>query len=264
MFEPVIVIEDLHKHLQNKHVLRGINLEVRRGETRVIVGQSGEGKSVLLKHILGLMVPDRGRIIIDGNELDLGKSMSIQRVQQKISMVFQQSALFDSLNVRDNVGFTLINKRVLNEGKIDRVVMEKLAMVNLHGIENVMPSELSGGMKKRVAIARALATEPEIILFDEPTTGLDPITAESINDLIVDLKNKLRVTQLVVTHDIHSSCKIADSLSMLHDGKIVATGSVSQMMQSTDPYIRKFMTISMKRQPAMVNDETINVSGEDQ
>ena len=243
--QPIISIRDLHKTLQNKKVLNGVNLDVDAGETRVIVGGSGEGKSVLLKHIIGLMVPDSGTIMVDGIELDVSHRESVTRIRSRIGMVFQGAALFDSLDVRDNVAFSLINTHRVVEEEIDRIVAEKLALVNLEGVENMMPANLSGGMKKRVAIARALATEPTIVLFDEPTTGLDPITAETINDLIVDLKQKLQVTQLVVTHDIHSSCRIADRISMLRKGTIIATGRVEAMMASADPFIHKFMTASM-------------------
>lgn len=243
--EAIILIRDLHKTLENKKVLDGVNLSISRGETRVIVGRSGEGKSVLLKHIIGLMVPDKGEIWVDGIKVDPYDEKSVARVRERTGIVFQHAALFDSLNVRDNVAFALINKHRLPDKEIDRIVAEKLALVNLSGVEEMMPSELSGGMKKRVAIARALATEPQIVLFDEPTTGLDPLTAEAINNLIVELKEKLNVTQVVVTHDIHSSCKIGDNISMLKDGKIIATATVEEMMNSSDPFIHEFMTISM-------------------
>ncbi|MCD6385923.1 ATP-binding cassette domain-containing protein [Candidatus Sumerlaeota bacterium] len=243
--EAIILIQDLHKTLENKKVLDGVNLSISEGETRVIVGQSGEGKSVLLKHIIGLMIPDKGSIWVDGIKVDPFDERAIARVRERTGIVFQHSALFDSLTVRENVAFALINKHKLSNKEIDRIVAEKLALVNLSGVEEMMPSELSGGMKKRVAIARALATEPKIVLFDEPTTGLDPLTAENINDLIVELKEKLSVTQVVVTHDIHSSCKIADNISMLKGGKIIATASVDEMMKNPDPFIHEFMTISM-------------------
>jgi phospholipid/cholesterol/gamma-HCH transport system ATP-binding protein len=241
---PMIIIKNLRKKLQSRDVLDGVDLEITRGEARVIVGGSGVGKSVLLKHITGLMEADSGSIIVDGIEVDPKKPRNMEQVRDKISMVFQNAALFDSLTVRDNVGFTLINHKKMRDDEVDHVVSEKLELVNLEGSEDIMPSDLSGGMKKRVAIARALATDPAIVLFDEPTTGLDPLTAETINDLICELKQKLEVTQLVVTHDIHSACKIADNISMIRDGKIIATGSVEEMMKNTEPYIHEFMTIS--------------------
>ncbi len=244
----VIIISDLKKNLENKQILNGVNLEVEKGESRVIVGGSGEGKTILLKHIIGLMIADSGRIVVDGIELNERKPETIERIRDRTSMVFQGAALFDSLNVRENVAFTLINKHRLSEEKVHEIVRDKLAMVNLEGIEEMEPSSLSGGMKKRVAIARALATEPDIILYDEPTTGLDPITAETINELILALKRKLNVTQLVVTHDIHSSCRIADRISMLYKGEIIATDTVEGMMKSHDPYIQKFMTASLPGQ----------------
>ncbi len=239
---PIIIIEDLVKTLQDKLVLNGLNLEVEPGETRVIVGGSGEGKSVLLKHIIGLMVPDRGRIIVDKIELDHTNPQSIDEIRRRVAMVFQGAALFDSLTVRDNVGFSLINLRQMPDEEIDRVVKEKLSLVNMEGIEKLMPAELSGGMKKRVAIARALATDPKIILFDEPTTGLDPLTADTINELILELKYKLKITQVVVTHDLHSSWKIADRISMLRQGKILLTATPHEMARTQDSYIRQFIS----------------------
>lgn len=241
----IIHIENLHKTLQEKRVFDGLNLDVHEGETRVIVGGSGEGKSVLLKHIIGLMEPDSGRIVIDGIEMDHKRPQTIERIRQRISMVFQAAALFDSLTVRDNVAFALLNRDNADDKEINRIVQEKLSVVNLGQVEHLYPAELSGGMKKRVAIARALATEPKIILFDEPTTGLDPLNAEIINDLILELKTKVTVTQVVVTHDIHSSCKIADNISMLHNGKILATADTATMMRSGNRYISEFMNASM-------------------
>ena len=240
----IIHIENLHKTLQGKKVFEGLNLDVFEGETRVIVGGSGEGKSVLLKHIIGLMESASGRIIVDGIEMDHKRLQTVERIRHQIGMVFQAGALFDSLTVRDNVAFALINRSNLAEEEINRIVREKLLLVNLGHIEHLYPAELSGGMKKRVSIARAMATEPKIILFDEPTTGLDPLNAEIINDLILELKEKVNITQVVVTHDIHSSCKIADNISMLHNGKILATADPGTMMQSDIQYIHEFMNVS--------------------
>lgn len=237
----MIQIQELKKSFDKHVVLDGINLHVEKGETRVIIGGSGEGKSVLLKMIIGLLEPDDGTIIVRGLRVDPGDRRSLQEVRKFVAMVFQGSALFDSMSVRSNVGFTLDENSLLTPSEIDNIVREKLALVNLEGVENLTPAELSGGMKKRVSLARALAANPEIMLYDEPTTGLDPINADAINNLIIDLQRKLSVTSLVVTHDIQSSYKVADRISMLHHGKIIATGTPQEIQRSFDPYVRQFI-----------------------
>ncbi len=237
----MIQIQGLKKSFDQHAVLDGIDLHVQKGETRVIIGGSGEGKSVLLKIIIGLMEPDEGTIILRGIRADYRNRHSLQEVRKFVGMLFQSSALFDSMSVRGNVGFALDENSLLTPSQIDSIVREKLALVNLEEVEEMTPAELSGGMKKRVSLARALAANPEIMLYDEPTTGLDPINADAINNLILDLQRKLSVTSLVVTHDIQSACKVADRISMLHRGKIIATGTPQDIKRSSDPYVRQFI-----------------------
>ncbi|MBI4549303.1 MAG: ABC transporter ATP-binding protein [Candidatus Omnitrophica bacterium] len=238
----MIQIVDLHKSFGIKPVLQGVNLEIRKGETLVIIGRSGCGKSVLLKHIIGLLHPDSGKILINQvNTLAL-RGEALNQFRLKISMVFQGAALFDSLTVMENVGFLLYEHSELTRAEISKRVREKLRMVGLHGVENLMPSELSGGMKKRVGIARALCSEPSILLYDEPTTGLDPIMADAINTLINRFHAKLDVTSIVVTHDMTSAYKIADRIAMLYDGKIIALGTPDDIRNTLDPVVKQFIT----------------------
>ena len=237
----MIQIQGLKKIFDQHAVLDGIDLHVEKGETRVIIGGSGEGKSILLKMIIGLMEPDEGTIILRGIHADYRNRHSLMEVRKFVGMLFQSSALFDSMSVRGNVGFALDENSLLTPSQIDSIVREKLALVNLEEVVTMTPAELSGGMKKRVSLARALAANPEIMLYDEPTTGLDPINADAINNLILDLQRKLSVTSLVVTHDIQSACKVADRISMLHRGKIIATGTPQDIKRSSDPYVRQFI-----------------------
>jgi phospholipid/cholesterol/gamma-HCH transport system ATP-binding protein len=237
----MIRLENIHRRFGPKAVLRGVDLEVERGESRVVIGRSGEGKSVLLRHICGLIWPDRGRVFVEGRELRRGDTEAISFMREKVNMLFQSAALFDSLDVRGNVGFSLDERGALAREEIDARVAECLALVNLPGREALMPSELSGGMRKRVGLARALITRPDIMLYDEPTTGLDPITADMINDLIVEMKGRLGVTSLVVTHDMASAYKVADRISMLADGAIILTGTPEEIRNSDDPRVRQFI-----------------------
>ncbi|MDI6784703.1 MAG: ABC transporter ATP-binding protein [bacterium] len=237
----MIELRNVYKKLGNKEVLRGVDLKIEPEETMVIIGGSGEGKSVLLKHMIGLMHPDRGEVFIDGENITQIPASELNRVRSKFGMLFQYAALFDSMNVKENVGFALYEHTDLPELEICRIVKEKLALVHLSGIESMMPSELSGGMKKRVGLARALAREPKIILYDEPTTGLDPIHADMINLLIIELKERLKVTAVVVTHDMKSAFKIADRIAMLYQGKIIALGAVKEFENPTDPVVHQFV-----------------------
>ncbi len=237
----MIQIQGLKKSFEQHAVLDGIDLHVEKGETRVIIGGSGEGKSVLLKIIIGLLEPDEGTIILRGIRADYSNRHSLQKVRKFVGMLFQSSALFDSMSVRGNVGFALDENSLLTPSQIDSIVQEKLDLVNHEEVEEMTHAELSGGMKKRVSLARALAANPEIMLYDEPTTGLDPINADAINNLIIDLQRKLSVTSLVVTHDIKSACKVADRISMLYRGKIIATGTPQDIKRSSDPYVRQFI-----------------------
>src|SRR5690606_38857284 len=219
MRRTVIEVIGLHKSFGPNHVLRGLDLTVEKGAIQVIIGASGSGKSVLLKHIIGLLSPDAGRIYVDGEEITRMSPREIMRVRKKFGMVFQTSALFDSLTVAENVAFPLrVGDRQYGEEEIRRIVREKLALVHPEGVEHLMPAELSGGMKKRVALARAVAHDPEIVLYDEPTTGLDPITVESVNDLILETRDRLQVTSVVISHDMASALYIADDIAVLKEG----------------------------------------------
>ncbi len=241
--EYIIIIEDLYKTLAGTKVLTGVNLKIRRGESIVVIGRSGVGKSVLLKHIAGLMKPDKGKIYVDGVEITSLNDAELTKIQMKMGMVFQGAALFDSLNVDENVGFFLYRyRKELGKEKIRAIVKEKLALVGLFNVEDLKPAELSGGMKKRVGLARALAVEPEILLYDEPTTGLDPITADAINDLMIEMKKKLGVTSIIVTHDMVSAYKVGDRIAMLYDGKIIFEGTPDEVKNTENPYVQQFIT----------------------
>ena len=238
----MIEIEDLHKTFGGNYVLRGVNLKIEKGETMVIIGRSGCGKSVLLKHIIGLLKPDKGKIIIDGEDITEFKNEKLYKLRQRFGMLFQASALFDSMTVEENVALGLREHKILPEEEIKEKVKEKLSLVGLPGAENLKPAELSGGMKKRVGLARALAMEPDFVLYDEPTTGLDPIMADAINELIVELSDKLSVTSVAVTHDIVSAYKIADKIAMLYEGKIIFEGTPEQTKNTADSIVQQFIT----------------------
>ncbi len=237
----MIEIKDLHKNFEDNEVLRGVNLTIGKGHTTAIIGSSGSGKSVLLKHIMGLMKPDEGCVFLEGvcvTELSYNELKSIRK---KMAMVFQGAALFDSMTIAENVGIGLYNHTRLSHEEIQERVTRCLAEVGLHGIEHLSPAELSGGMKKRVAIARAIAMQPQILLYDEPTTGLDPIRANAINDLIVNLQDKLDVTSIVVTHDMNSVKRVADYVAFLHKGRIHFEGTVEELENSSDTVLRNFV-----------------------
>jgi phospholipid/cholesterol/gamma-HCH transport system ATP-binding protein len=236
-----VEVQDLNKFFGAKHVLRDLTLTVEPGETFVIFGPSGCGKSVLLKHITGLLVPDSGRILIDGEEFAAGAGGR----RFRMAMVFQSSALFNSLSVGENVGLWLKEHRVCTPDEITRIVDEKLALVGLAETEDARPAELSGGMKKRVAIARALAIDPHLILYDEPTAGLDPVLTEQIGSVIADLK-RLRITAIVVTHDLNLAAAVADRLGMIHEGRLLETGTPAQIWATTNPIVRAFLNTQMK------------------
>lgn len=237
----MIKIQNLSKTFNHNLVLDDLSLNIQTGQTCVIIGRSGCGKSVLLKHIIGLLKPDAGRVMIEGKEVAKLKETELVTLRSKISMVFQGGALFDSMDVAENVGFSLFEHTHLSRKEILQRVEESLSLVGLGGIGNLMPSELSGGMKKRVALARAICIRPEIILYDEPTTGVDPITADSINELIRSLHDKLQVTSLVVTHDMKSAYHIADKIAMLYKGKIIVEGTPQEIENSQDPVVHQFI-----------------------
>lgn len=238
----MIQIKGLHKSFGANHVLRGLDLEVQKGEALVVIGRSGCGKSVLLKQIMGIMEPDGGTILIDGVNIFSLSPAELNQFRLKLGMLFQGAALFDSLTVGENVGFSLYEHTRLSRAVITDKVREKLKLVGLTGIEDLMPSELSGGMKKRVGLARAICNDPKIILYDEPTTGLDPIMADGINELIVQMHAKLRVTSISVTHDLTSAYRIASRIAMLYQGKIIGIGTPDEIKNTQNPVIRQFIT----------------------
>jgi phospholipid/cholesterol/gamma-HCH transport system ATP-binding protein len=238
----MIEIIDLHKSFGSKPVLRGVNLSVEQGESMVIIGGSGSGKSVLMKHIIGIIQPDKGNVLIDDVDIGTLKEKELYEARKKFGMLFQSGALFDSLNVWENVGFALIRQKKMPEQEVRKLAIEKLRMVGLVGVEDLMPSELSGGMKKRVGLARAIAHEPSVLLYDEPTTGLDPIMADAINDLIVQMKGHLAVTSVTITHDMHSAFKIADRIAMLFEGRIIEVGHPEDIKNTANPIVRQFIT----------------------
>lgn len=236
----MIEIRNLSISFDKHQVLDNLSLTIEKGETKVVIGRSGCGKSVLLKTIVGILKPRSGEIFIDGKDVTKLKERELKTVRRKIGMVFQGGALFDSMSVGDNVGFGLTEHLHLEEKEVLKRAEESLCLVGLCGI-SLMPSELSGGMKKRVAIARALCMKPEIILYDEPTTGVDPITADSINELIRELHDKLKVTSIVVTHDMKSAYKVADKIAMLYRGKIIAEGKVEEIQNTKNPFVHQFV-----------------------
>lgn len=238
----MIELKGISKSFNSHLVLDSLDLKVETGETKVIIGRSGGGKSVLLKHIVGLLRPDSGTVLVDGQDIWKLDKKKMNQLHMKIEMVFQGGALFDSLSVWENVGFILKEYSTLKEKEIRERVREALALVNLYDIEDKFPSELSGGMKKRVSLARALCVRPQIILYDEPTTGIDPITADAINNLIDELHDKIKITSIVVTHDMRSAYKVADKIAMLYNGKIIAEGTPDEIRYTHDPIVHQFIT----------------------
>ncbi|MFA5276567.1 MAG: ABC transporter ATP-binding protein [Candidatus Omnitrophota bacterium] len=237
----MIEIKELHKRFGEHKVLNGLNLKIETGSTCVIIGRSGCGKSVLLKHIVGILKPDQGSVFVDDKEINKLTVKKLDEFRLKIALVFQGGALFDSMSVADNVGFGLIeHSRIAHKELLERIE-ESLCLVGLCGAGNLMPAELSGGMKKRVALARAICLKPEIILYDEPTTGVDPITADAINDLIKDMHDKLKITSVAVTHDMKSAYKIADKIAMMYQGKIIAEGTSKEIENSSNPVVHQFI-----------------------
>ncbi len=238
----MIKIVNLHKSFGNKHVLNGVNLEIETGETTVIIGRSGEGKSVLIKHIVGLLFPDSGYVEVEKQNISELSIVELYELRKKFGFLFQGSALFDSMTVEENVALPLIEStNGFTKNEIDKTVAEKLELVDLPGVQKLKPSELSGGMKKRVGLARALVTNPAYILYDEPTTGLDPIMSDSIDHLIKDLSEKLNVTSIVVTHDMYSVKNVANKVAMLHEGIIYFKGTPSELLSSKDNTIINFI-----------------------
>lgn len=237
----MIRFEGVYKSFGNNEVLKGIDLDLPASKISVILGPSGEGKSVLLKHMIGLIRPDKGRVIVDGTDLSKLDDKALTAFRKNFGMLFQNAALFDSFNVEDNIAFPLREHTSLSEKEIAERVRQKLDLVGLRGAVSKMPSELSGGMRKRVGLARAIALEPRIILYDEPTTGLDPLMTDTINRLIVDTQKKLGLTAVVISHDIEATFQVADFVAMIHDGMIIERGAPSVFEKSRHPFVRKFL-----------------------
>jgi len=242
--EPFVEFREVHKAYGTKQVLRGANLTVYRGEVMVILGGSGTGKSVTLRHMLGLEAPDEGRVIVEEEDITDLPEEELYRVRKKFGMLFQSGALFDSMTVFENVAFPLREHTDMSDEEIGRAVREKLDLVNLPNTAHLMPVDLSGGMRKRVGLARSIVLDPKMILYDEPTTGLDPITAQKINELIIDLQSKLNVTSVVVTHDIQSAFSVGDRIAFLNRGVFEWVGSMEQARDSDHPVLREFFRSS--------------------
>jgi phospholipid/cholesterol/gamma-HCH transport system ATP-binding protein len=237
----IIRVFDLHKSFSGKKVLDGLNLAIEEGETYVIIGRSGAGKSILLKHIIGLLLPDSGIIEVFGQNIVPLKEEDLCKIRERFGVVFQGSALFDSLTIAENVGFFLFEHTTLSYPKIINRVKEVLSLVGLENILNLYPASLSGGMRKRVALARAIITEPKVLFYDEPTTGIDPILKLEIDELIKNIGKRLGITSVVVTHDLVSAYHLADKIALLDGGKIIAEGLPSEIRKSKDPRVSQFV-----------------------
>lgn len=237
----MIEVRQLEKRFGTNRVLDGVSFSIEPGEAVVILGRSGGGKSVLLKHLIGLIQPDSGEVLVDGQNLARLSERELLPIRRKFGMLFQGAALFDSITVADNVNFMLRREKRLTAGEMARKVAETLDMVELSGVESKKPSELSGGMRKRVGLARAIIYQPQIILYDEPTTGLDPIVADSIDRLIVRISERLKVTSIAVTHDMRSAQRISRKILMLHEGRIYFCGPTTELFKSTDPILYRFV-----------------------
>jgi phospholipid/cholesterol/gamma-HCH transport system ATP-binding protein len=242
---PIVVVEGLKKRFGANVVLDGVDMAFPEGQVTSIIGQSGTGKSVLIKHIIGIMRPDKGTVFYRDEDIFRATHARQVQIRQKFAYLFQDSALFDSLTVEENIAFPLVESlRIKDKAQIDRTVTEKLEWIGLPEVRKVYPSELSGGMRKRVGLARTLAMQPEVLLFDEPTTGLDPVLAESINDLIVKVNQEFHITCILITHDIQATFRISDYIGFLYDGKIRAQGTPAEVVQSDHPVLQRFISNS--------------------
>lgn len=237
----IVELRGVHKAFGSLRVLDGVDLALRRGQTTVIIGPSGTGKSVLIKHIVGLLRPDAGEVWFDGQRIDTLRESELIAIRKRIGFLFQMGALFDSMNVEDNICFPLVQHTSMTPAERRERCRQMLALVGLKGVEHKMPADLSGGQRKRVALARAVVLEPDLVLYDEPTTGLDPIRSDVINELIIALKNRLGVTSVVVTHDMASARKIADRMVMLYDGRIIADGDPDTFYRSENELVQRFI-----------------------
>lgn len=237
----MIELRHVYKSFGTREILHDVNLSVKDGETMVILGASGSGKSTILKLIIGLMRPDSGEVLVDGKDMAILSETELNEARRHMGMVFQYSALFDSLNIKENVAFGLRMHENLPEEEIDRIVAEKLRMVGLSDIETLMPSSLSGGMKKRVSLARAIALDPDMILYDEPTAGLDPIMSTAISQLIRRMQKEMKATSVVVTHDMASANLVADRMAFLHEGSFLICGTPEELYASTDRRVLQFV-----------------------
>jgi phospholipid/cholesterol/gamma-HCH transport system ATP-binding protein len=239
-------VRGVNKTFGEHHVLRGVNLDVERGRINVVIGGSGAGKSVIMKHLIGLLKPDRGHIYVDGEDIVPMNDFALNRVRTKFGMLFQYAALFDSMTVEENVLFPLIEhrRRQLKRSKMREIVREKLHSLGLFNIEKKYPAELSGGMRKRVGLARAIVLEPQILFYDEPTTGLDPIATRNVDEMIADISNKLGVTSVVISHDMASTFRIGHRVSMLYKGQIIASGTPEEILRCPNPELREFIMTS--------------------
>lgn len=237
----IIELRQVYKSFGTQKVLDGLSLQVPRGQTTVIIGRSGGGKSVILKHMIGLIKPDQGQVLVDGRDIRPLDDREINELRKRFGMLFQDAALFDSMTVFENVAFPLREHSGFGEKKIREVVEEKLGLVGLTGHGEKMPSQLSGGMRKRAGLARAIALEPEIILFDEPTTGLDPLMTDAINRLIKNTQEKLGITAVVISHDLQGAYQVAHQIAMLYQGRIIAAGPPQEIRDSDDPVVQQFI-----------------------
>jgi len=237
----MIEVRDLKRSFGPNPILDGVTFRIEKGESVVIIGRSGGGKSVLLKHLIALLKPDSGEVLIDGENIVQMNERELLRVRHKFGMLFQGAALFDSMTVAENVAFAFRRDRSLPEEEVRKKVCEALEMVDLPGTQEKKPSELSGGMRKRVGLARAIIYQPQIVLYDEPTTGLDPIVSDSIDQLIERVRDRLDVTTVVMTHDMRSARRLGQRIMMLHDKKIYVTGTADEIFQSQDPIVRRFI-----------------------
>ena len=256
--QPIIEFRNVAKRFGALTVLCGVDLALERGKTTVVIGESGTGKSVLLKHMVGLIRPDEGEVLLDGDRIDNLPERELVDYRKRFGFLFQMGALFDSMTAGENVAFPMREHTRFSRTEIKRIVCEKLAMVGLDGIQNKRPAQLSGGQRKRVALARAIALAPEIILYDEPTTGLDPIRSDTINELIIKLQNQLGVTSIVVTHDMASAFKIADRMIMLQNGDFIADGPPEEFRDSTDARVQQFVSgkSNLQAQQHCVEEQT--------